>query len=1495
MLVGEFIGAKGAGAAFGAIGKGAGWTSKGVQTATKIATLTNIGMSAAGKGTEQALKEGANLQQASLYGLLVGATEAGTEMIGGVLTDIDSGLVGKMMRKTKTGNKILNNLVGNIIMNGISEGFEEVLSDVADPLWRKLTYDPELNLSEEYGSKEFLTGLLTSFTVGSLVGSIGSFHKAYKSKKFSINGKKIGAVGFQYFQDYAEVNTDFKERATLVFKELKAVEEAGHTFKEGTDTFTAIQEALNADDVSERNKKSLQKAYDKATKASNRLVEFTKEFDSKMAELGVTEEDLIEQYGTNEKQTVKDLQKQLGIEIISDTEDVIDEKGNVHVAQETQITEPTETPVEEQYTEPVESTTEPGENAVVVTEKVDTKARMAEAIVHNKDDLRNVASKFITPELTAEWQEKARQRLLEGKDAEQFARFNAANQIIQEITDGDKYYTTKEGLADLVSILEEAESIEEAKEMIDSSYEAKTDDRVNAGNKELIKTSKAKIPGRSRFSSGVESLMNKVIDSQYATRNTLKQLGVSESKAEQIIGRAVNSMPVGINKALNGFYHVEEGKLVRDSFGIYSSSNDGVVNDIQTFAKENGIEFDQALAEIEEALALEHEIDRSAQGKEIFGKYVNTTWVNKNFMQKMKTNFPELYEMFSRMQTYSQAEIDAIAKSQGELTEIQREILDEIANHYEMLGQEEITKKVNTIKEKYPIYDTVKAKLRGFVNQTLEARVKSGMMTREMADAWKKLYPNYVPTFRVIVGTGSAQSFQRIIGTDMKTAKGSNLVVQDIFSSVIRQAQFVNHFDAVNNVLNELYEGAKAFQERTGMYHENVQIISENAEPFGATSTEDIVELNRPQINGNTVYLYKDGNVITMQVSDTLLESLTNLDKGFRNNFSKLGVVKLTEKTVQTMRQLMTNWNPFFSWFRNPIKDIQSALIYSKNSTPVLLKNWGRSFTTVFAEAFGKGENTKLGQLYQVYIAEGGQASNIVGLNIYDDISYNEKSFKKTIRKLSTTVSNFNEVMENTTRFAEFISTYERLSKRGTMSENAIIQEALNDAREVTINFARKGTWTQVANKFIPFLTANIEGAARNIRAFISPRSKKELAAVILRMLILGLAPQIIQEIIYSGDEDYQSLSASMRSNYFLFKVGDEFIRIPKGYIQQAFSSAVVTASKKIHGEEVDKQDIGEMLENQWNAIGVDVNGLFFQPIIDAKNNRTWYGGEIVPQKYDNVRPSEQYDRDTSAIAKWLGKVTGWSPLKIDYVLDQMTGIVGDIILPATSENGYNPLKFLKDQFVSDPVYKNKWSNEFYTYKTEVNYDKTDGDAVSIVLASYLNSVSNSVSELKKMQTELETSDLSENEKAAQDRIIQATINTTYSAALENAEKLRNELMHYELSEESIAMDKIEAYRNVLGAEFALKSFNTRVYEKAKCYYKAGVSYDDFYVYYFSMRALPDRASVEKFIVKQRISPQLKNLLYCLMGYNIGNEKRKILERWLAQKGLTVEEIETIL
>ena len=99
----------------------------------------------------------------------------------------------------------------------------------------------------------------------------------------------------------------------------------------------------------------------------------------------------------------------------------------------------------------------------------------------------------------------------------------------------------------------------------------------------------------------------------------------------------------------------------------------------------------------------------------------------------------------------------------------------------------------------------------------------------------------------------------------------------------------------------------------------------------------------------------------------------------------------------------------------------------------------------------------------------------------------------------------------------------------------------------------------------------------------------------------------------------------------------------------------------------------------------------------------------------------------------------------------------------------------------------------------------------------------------------------------------------------------------------------------MLGAEAALRIYNKRVYAKAQCYSKAGVSYDEFYVYYFNVKAMESKEEVEKYVTRLHISPQLKNLIYALAGWRLSKDKIEVLTRWLKKKGLTDEEIDMIL
>ena len=53
-------------------------------------------------------------------------------------------------------------------------------------------------------------------------------------------------------------------------------------------------------------------------------------------------------------------------------------------------------------------------------------------------------------------------------------------------------------------------------------------------------------------------------------------------------------------------------------------------------------------------------------------------------------------------------------------------------------------------------------------------------------------------------------------------------------------------------------------------------------------------------------------------------------------------------------------------------------------------------------------------------------------------------------------------------------------------------------------------------------------------------------------------------------------------------------------------------------------------------------------PILQAKENKTWYGSDLVPQRLQNLPEEEQYDETTDALSVWIGNQLGISPYKVN-------------------------------------------------------------------------------------------------------------------------------------------------------------------------------------------------------------------------------------------------------
>ena len=157
-----------------------------------LSTTMFIG-GASGNASESALQEGATYGQALGYGAMAGAIEYGTEMIGGraigKATELTDTAVGKLLIR-KGLDKGVSKGAGKLAYTFVSEGVEEVLSDIADPINKKVwgvadTF--EMPTVKDLG-KTFVVG----GSVGAVLDSVGKGASAIRNK--SKGGKSFVKV-----------------------------------------------------------------------------------------------------------------------------------------------------------------------------------------------------------------------------------------------------------------------------------------------------------------------------------------------------------------------------------------------------------------------------------------------------------------------------------------------------------------------------------------------------------------------------------------------------------------------------------------------------------------------------------------------------------------------------------------------------------------------------------------------------------------------------------------------------------------------------------------------------------------------------------------------------------------------------------------------------------------------------------------------------------------------------------------------------------------------------------------------------------------------------------------------------------------------------------------------------------------------------------------------------------------------------------------------------
>lgn len=586
------------------------------------------------------------------------------------------------------------------------------------------------------------------------------------------------------------------------------------------------------------------------------------------------------------------------------------------------------------------------------------------------------------------------------------------------------------------------------------------------------------------------------------------------------------------------------------------------------------------------------------------------------------------------------------------------------------------------------------------------------------------------------------------------------------------------------------------------------------------------------------------------------IEALMPSDDAAYNNM----IIGAMANLNSFFKKAVTAWNPVFVLFKNPIRDIQTALNYTRYSWHTYAKNCSRALK----EIFGGGR----------YWREA-QAAGILSASVYDyrkGLQYKDKGKISIIGKIGFV----SDAIEMVPRLAEYISARE--SGHG-------VGEALLQAQDVTTNFGRSGTLTKKANAtFMPFLNPAVQGFSKMVRAYTGKDAARSWINLIIRSLILGVGLSALNDLLNEDDEDYQNLSDYVKNNNYVLALGDgKFLKIPKGR-ENGFIGELYLRSRRYASGEADAWD-GTVESFVSNLTPTDnFTRTIFSPFVDVGTNTTWYGGTLEGQKWSNTEPKNRYDESTSGIAIWLGSRLNYSPIKIDYLLEQYFGIAADVILPATSLEAETGV--ISKNLIADSANNSRWSTQFYSQLEKYNYKKTAGDIQAKGTLKYLNSVGEAANELYDKKSAIQSDkSLSNAEKLARVKLLQTAVNALRKEAVTNAKLLYTELGKYDLTtEEDFDTAYLYSTASVLGEEYALKLYNKNVYEKARSLNILGVDYGVYFDYYFALKEITSdkdasgvtvsgskKKKVIAYTMAQDITTLQKLILIMSAGYKISD------------------------
>ena len=690
-----------------------------------------------------------------------------------------------------------------------------------------------------------------------------------------------------------------------------------------------------------------------------------------------------------------------------------------------------------------------------------------------------------------------------------------------------------------------------------------------------------------------------------------------------------------------------------------------------------------------------------------------------------------------------------------------------------------------------------------------EWAVESGLLSKDQYSAMRKMYPNYIPTFRVnqqfnnasSAGYGSRISTSKIV----KRAKGATSEIIPLEDAFMAQINKTVRAARKNEIIMDLVNFVREHPEAAAPYARLADPDSELAEaykkgPDGFIEDVDYESVREIKKSKYQITGFENGKPVSLNVSKDVFDSVNDL---FNRKVS--AAEKIGKAITNPVKATTTGYNPFFA-ITNAVRDIQTGYVNTISDRKL--------FATYMADVFSAGrEMVQNSADWELYQAMGGNRSGFYN---------NEKGFTRSalasrnkIQKgydlVKKAASFFGERSEQLVRFTEFKNG---LKKYGRTPDG--IKKAMNAAADVTVNFARSGPTTKALDSWVMYLNAGVQGLDKMARQIKTSPVKTGRRAFEL----IGI-PTIALWIINHLNPNYDDLDDRTKDNYFiipnLFDLDENgnaqsFIKLPKS---REYGAVMGAALERCLDFAFDGVPAEKAFKNLWETFATNLapqnpftDNIIGQFAVNLPNNKDFAGRDIVPARLQDLEPRYQYDYNTSEIAKRLGAAFNWSPKQVDYILNNNTGIIGDILLPMMSSGQPKNLQDLAGtvlspltrKFSADPLYQNGVVDQFYDdYDAAVRAAATsnfvnDTPAEAVTPAekkvSFFAKISKQIAELRKEERKLLESAESESVRRPKIEDIRKQITDLARNAEERAQAFADEYAKTYVEETSHLSEK---------------------------------------------------------------------------------------------------------